>query len=372
MPNPFQEAGPVRGDAFCDRDVETERALELIRAERPVLVQGEEGAGTSSFLLTLRHRLRERGWAVASMDLWRADGPPAFADELRAAVVELTEVLGGGAGPEPSSGGPTSEIHSALAALGELADTTDRRVALVVDEVHRSAEIDGIDVLAGLLKLSRGRGRGSAPVALVLGGRELRLDGDVEAEPSLPADPSRIHLGSIPLEAWLPFVLERFLVTDRWIENRHVKRVVKITDGHPARTQAVLHALWDRVERNDGADDGDVDRAVEAAVRRRGPGYALLWRTLTPNQRRVLRGLALEGPGARPYASGFIHRHHLASPSSAQRALQALETLRLVSRKDDEGPGLVDLFLRRWLRARSSAAVSSSDSSGSNAGQESR
>lgn len=360
MANPFREAGPVRGDAFCDRDVETDHALETIRSGRPVLVQGEDGAGTSSLLLRIRDRLRDAGWAAASLDLWRSDGPAALADELRAAVVELTELLGGGAGPEPTSEGPEAEVRAALAALAELADTTDRRVALVIDEVHRSAEIDGIDALTGLLELSEARRPGTASVGLVLGGGEFPVDSEAEGAPALPGDPFRIRLRSIPLEAWLPFVLERFLLTDRWIENRHVERIVQVTGGHPARTQAVLHALWDRVERNEGARDPDLERALEDAVRRRGPGYTLLWRTLTPNQRRVLRGLALEGPGARPFASGFVHRHHLASPSSAQRALQALEKLRLVSREGDEGPRLVDPFLRSWLRARSSAAVDSS------------
>lgn len=354
MPNPFQEAGPVRGDAFCDRDVELDRALERIERGGALAVEGAGGAGTSSFLLRIRDRLVERGWAVPVMDLWRADGASVLADELAAAGVEL----GAKRATDATTGRPPGEgderLEVVFDALRERAADTDRRVALVVDEADRVKEIDEGDVLESLLALSTARSGGGERVAIVLGGGDLGSDLEASPARSDTAGPLRVRLGPIPFEAWLPFVLERFLVTDRWIENRHVERIFQITQGHPARTQAVLHALWDQVERNAGTQDGEVDRAVKVAVRRRGPGYALLWRTLTPNQRRVLRGLALDGPGARPFSSEFIRRHRLASPSSAQRALQALEDLRLVTRTDDEGLRIEDLFLRRWLRERSS------------------
>lgn len=354
MPNPFQEAGPVRGDAFCDRDVELERVLERTERGGAVLVEGAGGAGTSSFLLRIRDRLGERGWAVPMMDLWRADGASAMADELAAASAELTAKRATDATTQHPSDDGDARLEAAFDALRERAATTERRVALVVDEASRVKEIDQGDVLENLLELSTARTSDGERVAIVLGGGDLGPILEASPGSSGTAGPLRVRLGPIPFEAWLPFVLERFLLTDRWIENRHVERIIQITHGHPARTQAVLHALWDQVERNAGTEDGEVDRAVTVAVRRRGPGYALLWRTLTPNQRRVLRGLALDGPGARPYSSGFIRRHRLASPSSAQRALQALEDLRLVTRTDDEGPRIEDLFLRRWLRERSS------------------
>lgn len=356
MPNPFQEAGPVRGDTFCDRDVELGRALERIERGGPVVVEGAGGAGTSSFLLRIRDRLVERGWAVPMMDLWRADGASALVDELAAARMDLSAKRRTDTTTERPSEDRDDKLDAAFEAFRERAGATERRVALVVEEADRVKEIDEGDVLESLLELSTARTSGGEPVAIVLGGGELGSD-LVEASPGSSAStgPLRVRLGPIPFEAWLPFVLERFLVTDRWIENRHVERIFQITQGHPARTQAVLHALWDQVERNAGTQDGEVDRAVEVAVRRRGPGYALLWRTLTPNQRRVLRGLAIDGPGVRPYSSAFIRRHRLASPSSAQRALQALDDLRLVTRTDDEGPRIEDLFLRRWLRERSSA-----------------
>lgn len=354
MPNPFQEASPVRGDAFCDRDVELDRALERIERGGAVVVEGAGGVGTSSFLLRIRDRLVERGWAVPMMDLWRADGASALADELAAAGGKLGAKRTTDAPTERPSGDGDDRLGATFEAFVERAATTDRRVALVVDEADRLTEIDEGDVLERFLKLGTARTSGGERLAVVLGGGELGSDLGTSPGSSAAAGPLRVRLGPIPFEAWLPFVLERFLVTDRWIENRHVERIIEITQGHPARTQAVLHALWDRVERNAGTEDGEVSRAVKVAVRRRGPGYALLWRTLTPNQRRVLRGLALDGPGARPFSSEFIRRHRLASPSSAQRALQALDDLRLVTRTNDEGPRIEDLFLRRWLRERSS------------------
>lgn len=357
MPNPFQEAGPVRGDAFCDRDVELDRVLERIERGGAVVVEAVGGAGTSSFLLRIRDRLVERGWAVPMMDLWRADGASALADELAAARVELSAKRTTDAPTEHPTEDGDDRLEAAFDAFRERAGASEQRVVLVVDEADRVKEIDEGDVLERLLELSTARTSDGERVAVVLAGGGLGSDLEASPGSSVTAGPLRVRLGPIPFEAWLPFVLERFLVTDRWIENRHVERIIQITQGHPAHTQAVLHALWDQVERNAGTQDGEVDRAVTVAVRRRGPGYALLWRTLTPNQRRVLRGLAIDGPGVRPYSSAFIRRHRLASPSSAQRALQALDDLRLVTRTDDEGPRIEDLFLRRWLRERSAGGA---------------
>jgi hypothetical protein len=187
------------------------------------------------------------------------------------------------------------------------------------------------------------------------GGRPGRSREPGSGAPWEPGEGRTLRLGPIPAGAWLPYVLERFLETRRWIANEHVEAGVARTGGHPRHTQHLFGLLWEGCEAGGGVEEPDLDRAFGTLVRRVGQAFDLLWAELTPNQRRVLRGLALEGAGARPYSSSFVRSHHLASPSSAQRALEALEERGVVDRAGDGHP-VRDPLLPAWVRTREAGA----------------
>jgi hypothetical protein len=79
--------------------------------------------------------------------------------------------------------------------------------------------------------------------------------------------------------------------------------------------------------------------------------YTALWESLALNQKRLLRGLASEPAGVKPFAGAFIRRHGLGSASNSQRAVQSLLNRDLIDR--DNGSFLIgDRFFRIWIERR--------------------
>lgn len=320
MSNPFVVGPPVRGDELCGRDVELRRIGSALGSGAVVAVSGAPGAGLTSLALSLADRLGRRRRPAVRLDL-------AEAEDGDEAAELLDRATGSGAG-----GG--SELHLMLDGLRRDAavDAAERVLEETDDRRAGTLLLGASDRVGGLVERAAGRGPGGRSTLAV-------------------------ELTPPPEAAWLPYVLERFLETDRWIGNEHVHGVLEVTGGVPRPTQAALHALWDAVEAGGRVGGEAVDRALDAAIDREGAGYRRMLDALTVNQRRVLRGLARR-PELAPFSGAFVSAAGLASPSSVQRALEALEALGLVSpEEEDEASRLTDPLLARWLRRREARAV---------------
>lgn len=318
MENPFRFWGPVTGARFCGREPQIARLERAARRRLPTAVVGPSGSGVSSLGAEFARRLREQGLRAARVELTPELGP-------RAAGEALAEALDGG--------GPSGRRPSGAATPGE--DVAEGEVrCLLVDRAHRLGE-DGFVELRG--RLARAAERDGPLVPVYLGTRPPAVRRLV-TRPTGASDGGGagggrvLRLGAIPPAAWLPYVLERFLETDRWIANEHVEEAVSLTRGRPRATQFLFRLLWSGVDAGGGVRDGDVDAALSRALARAAPAIDRRLEALTPNQRRTLAGIARAGTEVEPYASRFVERCELASPSSVQRALPALRRAGLVER----------------------------------------
>lgn len=320
MTNPFVVGPPVRGRHLCGRDVELRRIASALASGARAAVTGAPGAGFTSLALELVDRLGS------------ADRP---AVRLQAAEVEDAD----------EAFGLFERAKAALPGGGE------SRFHLLLDGLRREAPAEAF---RPLLRETSDRRVGT----LLLGSPRLvpGLVEDTAAFDDGERPTVSLELSPPPEPAWLAYVLERFLETDRWIGNEHVRRVLEATGGLPRPTQAVMHALWDLTEEGGRVEDGAVERALRSAVEREGAGYRRLMDGLTGNQRRVLRGLARR-PEPAPYSGAFVASQGLASPSSVQRALEALEDRQLVRRRRGEPPRPADPLMARWLRLQEEEAV---------------
>ena len=334
MPNPFVVGPPVRGADLCGRDVEVERIAAVLREGGTVAVCGVAGCGLTSLALAVAGRVGDPDRPAVRLETSEAEDADAADGLLRRALP------GREGGPEDG----TSPFHLLLDGL--------RREAAVEAGRHLLRRTDGRRAGTLLLGAPRLVPEVGAELARSAGTRDPGSDDGAGAG----RHAGTIELSSPPAAAWLPYVLERFLETDRWIGNEHVEAVLEITGGVPRPTQAVLRALWDATGTERGLPEGAVDRALTLAVDREAAGCRRLMDGLTANQRRVLRGLA-RLPDVPPFSGRFVAEQGLASPSSVQRALQALEELGLALRDDEDRPRPAGPLLERWLRREETVAV---------------
>jgi hypothetical protein len=93
-----------------------------------------------------------------------------------------------------------------------------------------------------------------------------------------------------------------------------------------------------------------IQAAVKVLLSRESYAYTTLWESLTPSQKRFLKGLAGEAAGVKVFAGEFIGRYGLSSASNAQRAVKSLLAKDIIDR--DNGSFLItDRFFRLWIQS---------------------
>jgi hypothetical protein len=155
-------------------------------------------------------------------------------------------------------------------------------------------------------------------------------------------------LGPIDARHWSGFIRERFLKAAKIIDEQTIREVCRLTEGHPFYTQHLCHVLWELSEPDAEVNKESIQTALRILLDRESHAYTMLWESLTGNQRRFLRGLAVEPRGVKPFSSAFTRRHGLRSASNAQRASEALVERDVVDPEDGSFV-IVDRFFRLWI-----------------------
>jgi hypothetical protein len=88
--------------------------------------------------------------------------------------------------------------------------------------------------------------------------------------------------------------------------------------------------------------------AIDLLLERESYAYTALWESASLNQRRFLKGLATEPEGVRVFASDFLQRYNLRSPSNAQRVVGSLMEKDVIDRNDSSFV-ISDRFFKIWI-----------------------
>jgi hypothetical protein len=152
----------------------------------------------------------------------------------------------------------------------------------------------------------------------------------------------------IATEHWIPFIARKFRDGEKRIADGAIQQICELTEGHPFYTQHLCHALWELCEPGKEVTGPLIEAALKVLLDRESYAYTALWESLPLNQKRLLKGLASEPVGVKPFAGAFVRRHGLGSASNSQRAIQSLLNRDLIDR--DNGSFLIsDRFFRIWI-----------------------
>jgi len=168
------------------------------------------------------------------------------------------------------------------------------------------------------------------------------------------------HLTPIDVTHWREFLSEKFASTQKKISEEMVDLIYSYTEGHPSHTQQLCHAIWDQVDHRKSVTRADVEKGVQVLLQRESYAYTILWESLTLNQRRMLKGLAMENKESGTFSAGFIAKYGLTSTSSVQRILPTLLGKDIIDRdvyKGGQRYYIVDRFFKVWIRKRETPLV---------------
>lgn len=336
MTNPFQFGNPVRGEAFFDRQRETNRLKDALLKGNSALISAEPRAGKTSLLGRIQDvalygdaaaRLHFCSLDAQTLTGW--DAPRFWAYALQnARQLPAAQEAWRAAGLERFS---TFAIERLLRCLEE----NNERVVLLLDEFDAILDEPGLHSASFYGSLRALTTRFSS-LALVIASRQpLEELNRRTQEFSRSASPyfnflEEISLGVFPLRETALLLARagsRFDGDDR----RFLERV---SGGHPYFLQSSSSYLWDAYE--EGENDSVARRAWagEQCFQQAAPTLRDIWRTWTPYQQMAFTLAALdEMPLLLPERAFDINRLLKDRPNFApeQRVLKSRGFLRLYS-----------------------------------------
>jgi hypothetical protein len=373
--NPFQYGGIVEGAAFCNRKKELADLTAAAESSEKLFLYSERRLGKTSLVHTVLRQLPKGRYAVAYIDLWPTDGERSF---VAATARAITESMSGTAGQlldvakqlfsrlTPSvtadsegkpkvtfglnmSAQPGPEIEEVLAAPAKIAQRGKRKVVIVFDEVQQVLEYESDRVERRMRSIIQKH----QDVSYLFLGSRKHLIQKMFLDRSRPLYRAAGHypLGSIETGHWVPFIARKFREGGKVIADHAIQEICRLTEGHPFYTQHLCHALWELCEPGESVTETLIEAAMKVLLDRESYAYTALWESLAPNQKRLLKGLASEPAGVKPFAGAFVRRHGLGSASNSQRAAESLLNRDLIDR--DNGSFLIgDRFFRIWIGQR--------------------
>ena len=373
MINPFQYGGVVSADAFCNREQELADLTRAAENAERMFIYAERRLGKTSLVKLMLDRLTKDTYLPVYVDLWSTDGTDRFVTTLAKALAEATstrvekvletaKALFRTLTPSITTdeiGNPSlqfgvvktdenqPELEEVLSAPLKIAQRQKRRLIIVIDEFQQLLAYDDDLVersLRSAIQTHEGVGY------LFLGSRKHLIQ-QMFLDTNRPLYRAAGHypLGPIATEHWVPFIRERFEQVDKAISDALIEQLCTLTEGHPFYTQHLAHALWEQTEPGREVAEEGLDVALDLLLRRESYAYTTLWELLTKNQQRLLRGLAIEPPEAKPFAGAFLQRYKLSSASSVQRVLKKLMTKDIIDR-DNGAFVITDRFFKLWIQ----------------------
>jgi hypothetical protein len=372
--NPFRFSGPLASEDMIDRDLEAEGLLALAEGGHSFRLVGPRRYGKTTLLRRVLEAAERERMATVLVDLQdvlsigeivvrlergydRLKGPiRRTVDNLfRSWNIGLS--LGGGGFTATLQRNPNVDAESVLLRLLELPaalfdrDGTTSLIAL--DEIQDVLAVPGADGKIRSVIQHHGEAAtyafaGSAPGVMQ----------QLFADPKRPLLDQAVpkSLAPLPLDDVGEYVARRFESTGR-DAGTAITPMLEFTRGHPQRSMMLAHYLWQRTRRGTTADEGTWLAALDQAAADSAPLMRAIWRTLTANERRMARALALTTTplyGDETAVAVGIKR------ASIGRALESLMS-NADAIQDGERLRLTDPMFEHWLKARGLTPESGDD-----------
>ncbi len=361
--SPFVVSGPApAGEVIGRADVLAGLADRAARG-RFVLLTAPRRYGKTTLVRRLRHDADEAGeFAVVIVDLLGVQTLDDIAARMaqawvrlpagrlsRAAAKELPFVSGitvaGGivnVAVRPPTGSPAQSLDAVLDIPRAVAERTDRRVLVVLDEFQAIAGVERADaILRAHIQHHTDRvsylfcGSDQSVTEMLFTDRARPLYGQAE----------RVRLGPFDPDELAAYVDARFEETGRSLSDDALAGFLAVVEGHPQRAMLVADELWRRTSDHEVADRSDLAEAVTSALARCTEEFTATLSLLTDPQARVARLLAW----GEPLTGAAAGRLRL-SQGSARAAAASLDERGLLRGEARRRYRHVDPLFAEWLR----------------------
>ncbi len=372
--NPFHFSGPLPPEEMIDRDPEADDLLALAQGGHSFRLVGPRRYGKTTLLRRILEAADQQSMATVLVDLQdvlsiaeivvriergysRLKGPIRRHVESFLRSWNIGLALGGGGFTATLQRNPNVDAESVLLRLLELPAALferDGTTSLIVfDEIQDVLAVAGADgkirsVIQHQTEAATYAFAGSAPGVMQ----------QLFADPKRPLLDQAVprHLSPLPPDDVARYVDDRFRQTGRAI-SAALAPLLEFTRGHPQRSMMLAHYLWQRTPRGASADEQAWVSALDQAAVDSAPLMQAIWRSLTVNERRVSRALAV--------VPTPLHSEETAAAVGIKRSSigKALEKLSGNADVIQEAgrPRLTDPMFELWLQTRGLTPAAGND-----------
>ena len=361
MENPFSHSGVVTGEAFCNRKRELKELIYHVSHSQNVLLYSHRRMGKTSLVHRLIQHLDKQRPKIKSIyiDLYGTIDEKDFIEavfsglpQIETRLDKLLKLVSGlklSGSVDPMTGQPSVSVsveqpdkHNYLdKAMDTLAAYSARQKLLVVFDEFQ--EIAGY-AEQGFEKRLRSHVQRHANIAYIFSGSQKHLLSQMfnttdrafyHMATSYPLDRIELH----HYADWAQTLFARKKIT---LDDGIVNDIVARCEHQPMYIQQFLFELW----RQEDIRPEVIDAIEFKILARRENEFVILWDSLTSNQRKALRMIAVMG-GQGIYSADALHRFGFKSGSLLKRALTSLSAREIVTKNKTHH--IHDAMLKKWV-----------------------
>jgi len=368
MENPFNYTGIVRGDAFCNRQIEQAELLKFIKGSQNVLLYSHRRYGKSSLIYKLFKRL-ERQRLKINMLYVELYGTLSEKDFVSAILSSLNQIeskleklvklvrsairsvklgmlidpITGSPGVSVSfdSGYNEAMLGNVLGLLGSFSE--NRKLMVVFDEFQ---EIAGYKQ-EGFEKRLRAIIQQHENISYFFCGSQRHILTEIFANKNRAFYKlaQSYPLAKIQTDQYIPWAQNLFLKAGNKIKAELIEEIVARCEHHPMYVQQFLFYLWEEKVTELSIDTVD---EIELRILQCSQNEFLnLWDSLTLNQKKTLKRIILTG-GKEMFYAKALRAVDLNAGSQVTRSLEKLVANDIVIKNGDFK--IQDVMFKKWIQ----------------------
>lgn len=344
--NPFIVTGKIAPEYFCDRVTESARLMKSITNGNNLVVISPRRMGKTGLIQFCYDKPEiSREYYTVFIDILHTSSLREFTYLLGKEIYETLlprnrrmvklfmqtlKSISGKFGFDPVFNLPTFNIELGdierpeytLDEIFRYLDRADKRCIVAIDEFQQIAKYPEKNIEALLRTHIQKQMNGN----FIFAGSERHMMQEMFSSAARPFYHSAdmLELKAIPLEIYLPFVVNHFEKCQKHIDAANVEKVYNLFKGHTYYMQKTFNEAFADTPENAECTVDTIRDAIDDMVVSNDTIFREILSNIPEKQKILLYAIAREGEAERITSAEFIKRHSLVSASSVQSATKKL------------------------------------------------
>lgn len=344
--NPFIVTGKIAPEYFCDRITESARLMKSITNGNNLVIISPRRMGKTGLIQFCYDKPEiSREYYTVFIDILHTSSLREFTYLLGKEIYETLlprnrrmvklfmqtlKSISGKFGFDPVFNLPTFNIELGdierpeytLDEIFRYLDRADKRCIVAIDEFQQIAKYPEKNIEALLRTHIQKQMNGN----FIFAGSERHMMQEMFSSAARPFYHSAdmLELKAIPLEIYVPFVVNHFEKCQKHIDAANVEKVYNLFKGHTYYMQKTFNEAFADTPENAECTIDTIRDAIDDMVVSNDTIFREILSNIPEKQKSLLYAIARDGEAERITSAEFIKRHSLVSASSVQSATKKL------------------------------------------------